>query len=122
MLDLLIPLAVAFEGDLEVDHILPLLDFRFLQTRQLPLQARTGTYAPPFEKLTELLLNRCANQKPKIAALTDAFYTLLMALDVAASLAGTQQHYHLTDGDGQVVSGGDGKLEIAAYSAFFPNG
>lgn len=55
-------------------------------------------------------------------ALTDAFYTFLMALDGAASLAGTQQQYLLTDEDGHVVSEGDGRLEAAAYSAFFPNG
>lgn len=51
-------------------------------------------------------------------ALTDAFYTLLMALDGAASLGGTQQAYHLYTEDGSIVSSGDGSLEMAAFAAF----
>lgn len=50
-------------------------------------------------------------------ALTDAFYTMLMALDGAASLGGKQQTYRVVDGNGDTVACGDGDLESAAFSA-----
>jgi hypothetical protein len=50
--------------------------------------------------------------------LTDAFYTLLMALGGAASLGGTQQSYRLCAEDGSVISNGDGRLEAAAFAVF----
>ena len=52
------------------------------------------------------------------AALTDAFYTMLLALDGAASLGDNQQTYTLRDELGNVVSAGDGALEAAAWEAF----
>ncbi len=51
-------------------------------------------------------------------ALTDAFYTILLALDGAASLGDGQQSYKLHDELGNVVSEGDGALEAAAWEAF----
>ena len=51
-------------------------------------------------------------------ALTDAFYTMLLALDGAASLGDNQQIYTLHDELGNVVSAGDGALEAAAWNAF----
>ncbi len=51
-------------------------------------------------------------------ALTDAFYTMLLALDGAASLGTTQQSYRLIGEDGMPVSEGDGSLEAAAFNAF----
>ncbi|HEX5006471.1 MAG TPA: hypothetical protein VFV70_05125 [Hyphomonadaceae bacterium] len=56
------------------------------------------------------------------AALTDGFYTLLMALDGATSLGGCQQNFKVADSEGRLVCNGDGQLEAAAYSAFFPDG
>lgn len=52
------------------------------------------------------------------AALTDVFYTMLMALDGAATLGGRQRHYRLVDDEGRTISNGDGDLEAAAYEAF----
>ena len=49
------------------------------------------------------------------AALTDAFYTILLGLDGAASLGGTQRSYRLQDEDGSIISDGSGKLEAVAY-------
>ncbi len=51
-------------------------------------------------------------------ALTDAFYTLLLGLDGAASLGGTQQSYRLQDDAGRVISNGDGALEEVAFEIF----
>ena len=51
-------------------------------------------------------------------ALTDAFYTMLLALDGAGSLGDDQQIYTLHDEFGNVVSAGDGDLEAAAWEAF----
>lgn len=50
-------------------------------------------------------------------ALTDAYYTLLLALDGAASLDGNQQDYDLRDETGSRISGA-GELEAAAYEHF----
>lgn len=50
-------------------------------------------------------------------ALSDAYYTLLLALDGAASLDGNQQYYDLRDETGSRISG-DGELEAAAYEHF----
>jgi hypothetical protein len=49
--------------------------------------------------------------------LTDAFYTLLLGLDGAASIGGLQQCFDLRDESGDKI-GGDGELEAAAYSHF----
>ena len=54
-------------------------------------------------------------------ALTDAFYTLLLALDGAASLGGEQQLYTLLDQSGNVVTAGSGSLEAAAWEAMQAN-
>ncbi|MDR3614655.1 MAG: hypothetical protein P4L53_13935 [Candidatus Obscuribacterales bacterium] len=48
-------------------------------------------------------------------ALTDAFYTLLLALDGAASIGGEQQLYKLFDKDGHELTGA---LEPLAYERF----
>ena len=48
------------------------------------------------------------------AALTDAFYTILLGLDGAASLGGTQQSYRLHDQSGTIISDGTGELEAIA--------
>lgn len=50
--------------------------------------------------------------------LTDAFYTMLLALDGSASLDGIQQRYFLRTEDGVELTG-DGKLEAAAWTAFY---
>jgi hypothetical protein len=51
-------------------------------------------------------------------AMTDAFYTMLLALDGAASLGGTQQSYRLIGENGSPISNGDGRLEAAAFAVF----
>jgi hypothetical protein len=51
-------------------------------------------------------------------ALTDAFYSMLLALDGAVSLDGEQQSYVLLDLNGEIVSDGTGDLEAYAYEAF----
>lgn len=53
------------------------------------------------------------------AALTDAFYTMLMGLSGAASFGGVQQEYRLTDEGGRPISpSGDADLEAIAYQLF----
>ncbi|WP_146600867.1 hypothetical protein [Novipirellula aureliae] len=49
--------------------------------------------------------------------LTDAMYTLLVAIDGGASLGGVQQPYDLRDQTGEAISG-DGELEAAAFEHF----
>jgi hypothetical protein len=48
--------------------------------------------------------------------LTDAFYTVLLALDGEASLGGTQMPYSLRDESGKELAGGD--LEGPAWEQF----
>jgi hypothetical protein len=48
-------------------------------------------------------------------ALTDAFYTMLLALDGEASLGGRQESYLLTDSNGNTITG---ELEAAAWQHF----
>jgi len=55
------------------------------------------------------------------AALTDAFYTLLLALDGSASLGGAQQSFLVSDENGGVIANGDGRLEAAAWNVFHEN-
>jgi hypothetical protein len=50
------------------------------------------------------------------AALTDAFYTMLVALDGCATLGADQQQYRLYAEDGQLLTD---KLEVHAYAAFY---
>ena len=52
------------------------------------------------------------------SALTDTFYTVLLALDGAASLGGIQQTYTLKDEHGNLICAGDGSLEAAAWEVF----
>ena len=64
-----------------------------------------------------------ASQRPLVmaaldAAVTDAFYTILLGLDGAASLGGTQQSYRLHDETGACLSEGNGELEAAAFETF----
>lgn len=73
------------------------------------------------ELLAEAQLSEA--QRPKVVAaleqaVTDAFYTVLLALDGAASLGGVQQSYRLLGEDGSVVSDGEGSLEAAAFEVF----
>jgi hypothetical protein len=49
-------------------------------------------------------------------ALTDAYYTVLLALDGAASLGGKQESYSLRDEKGRELTGGE--IEAAAWEAF----
>ncbi len=51
------------------------------------------------------------------SALTDAFYTMLLALDGAGALGASQQIYTLLDELGNVIASGDGSLEAAAWEA-----
>ena len=48
--------------------------------------------------------------------LTDAFYTLLLGLDGAASIGGVQSDYELRAEDGTLLTGGE--LEGAAWEHF----
>lgn len=48
--------------------------------------------------------------------LTDAFYTVLLALDGAAALGGKQVTYSLRDEDGKELTGGD--IEACAWERF----
>ena len=50
-------------------------------------------------------------------ALTDAFYTMLLAIDGSATIGGHQHQYRLVDEDGEFV-GESGDLEAAAYEQF----
>ncbi|ARS29445.1 hypothetical protein KC8_19440 [Sphingomonas sp. KC8] len=50
-------------------------------------------------------------------ALTDAFYTVLLALDGSAALGGQQQTFQLADQHGTPIASGDGRLESAAWVA-----
>ena len=48
--------------------------------------------------------------------LTDAFYTVLLAIDGEASLGGKQVRYTLLDDEGTELTGGE--IEVAAWEAF----
>ena len=50
------------------------------------------------------------------AVLTDAFYTILLGLDGAASIGGVQQDYSIIDEAGVTLTGGD--IEAHAYDLF----
>ncbi|MBE7497373.1 MAG: hypothetical protein HS117_20710 [Verrucomicrobiaceae bacterium] len=51
--------------------------------------------------------------------LRDAFYTILMGLDGAASIGGIQQGYTVSDESGNVITrSNDGELEENAFEAF----
>ena len=52
------------------------------------------------------------------AALTDAFYTVLLGLDGCAAIGGVQQSYRIEDESGAAVCKGDGSLESQAFEAF----
>ena len=80
-----------------------------------------GTSNRVAEQLTAAALTE--GQRRKVvgaldATLTDAFYTVLLVLDGASSLNGTQQAYQIADEQGNVVSSGDGKLEALAFKHF----
>jgi len=49
--------------------------------------------------------------------LTDAFYTLPVGLDGAASIGGTRQYFEICDESGNKITG-DGELEDAAFTHF----
>ena len=51
-------------------------------------------------------------------ALTDTYYTILLALDGCASLGGVQQNYLVKDANGDIVCSGDGELEASAFEYF----
>lgn len=50
-------------------------------------------------------------------ALTDAFYTLLLGLDGAASIGTAQHNYQVLDENGLVICG-EGEVEAEAYAQF----
>ena len=52
--------------------------------------------------------------------LTDTMYTLLLGLDGAASIGGSQQTYQIRDEAGNLISD-CGELEAAAYTQFHAN-
>ncbi|MBB4152701.1 hypothetical protein GGQ80_000577 [Sphingomonas jinjuensis] len=56
------------------------------------------------------------------AALSEAFYTLLRALDGSASLGGCQQAFKLNGEGGEIIADGDGRLEAAAWETFYGSG
>ena len=51
-------------------------------------------------------------------ALTDTYYTILLALDGCTSLGGVQQNYVVKDASGDTVCCGDGELEALAFEYF----
>ena len=53
-------------------------------------------------------------------ALTDAFYSILLGLDGAASIGGRQVDYQLRDEEGAVLT--DGEIEAHAWEAFQTHG
>lgn len=56
------------------------------------------------------------------AAVTDTLYSLLLALDGSAFLGGRQQSFVLSGEGGEIIANGDGRLEAAAWDAFYGNG
>ena len=72
--------------------------------------------------IAELSLDSNNNDKLKhiISTLfTDAFYTILLGLDGAASIGGEQQMYKILDEDENEISGGE--IESYAYDYFHGN-
>lgn len=67
------------------------------------------------EKLNLNLEQRQSVRAVLDAALTDTFYTILLALDGAASLGGVQERYSLRDERGTELTG---NLEGKAWHAF----
>jgi hypothetical protein len=57
--------------------------------------------------------------KPMIEeVLGDAFYTLLLGLDGAASIGGIQVDYEIKNESGELIVGGKGDLEAIAWRFF----
>lgn len=68
-------------------------------------------------------LNLAADQLPIMrdvvdGILTDAFYTLLLGLDGAASIGGVQQAYQIRDEGSNLISD-PGELEAEAWEQFY---
>jgi hypothetical protein len=74
------------------------------------------------ELINELNLNKEDNAKLKhivSTLLTDAFYTILLGLDGAASIGNQQHSYKILDEKGNEISGGE--IESYAYDYFQDN-
>ena len=92
----------------------------FVREKQALLRAyRTGTGTAVAGKIGELGL---APEKRELLSqildgvLTDAFYTILLGLEGAASIGGRQEAYRLSDAHGTVLTGG--AIEAEALRAF----
>jgi hypothetical protein len=80
------------------------------------LDAGSGAaVAKDIESLRLTTAQREAMKKILDGALTDAFYTLLLALDGAATLDGKQRRFELRVEDGALLTG---DLESPAWQAF----
>jgi hypothetical protein len=93
----------------------------FVAEKETLLQAyfTPGSETDVGEKLISLGLDEArllAVREIVDSALTDAFYTVLLAIDGAASLGDKQISYKLFDEDGTELTGGE--IEAAAWDAF----
>lgn len=99
---------------------------QFVQACKAEKDAMLGTYLDPASESTvgaliaEMQLSDAQKAKLKSVldtALSETWYTMLLALDGSTSLGDEQQMYELRDEEGNVLSG-EGELEAAAWEAF----
>ena len=100
----------------------------FVEACKREHDAMLALYTAPAETTMVARLLREADLEPAqrdkvvaalATALTDCFYTMLLALDGCASLGGVQQMYQLFDQEGVLVSECEGEdLESLAYELF----
>lgn len=104
----------------------PLTPLRLAQACKAEKDSKLDLYLDPEGETTvgdlivAMKLSKSQNVKLKQvldAALTEAWYTMLSALDGYEFLGDVKQNFELRDEDGNVLSS-EGELEIAAYKVF----
>jgi hypothetical protein len=96
----------------------------FYQEKEHLLQSYVGSRAADSSHVAQLLAQLALTpqqtaQLPQVlnAVLTDAFYTMLLRLDGAASIGSYQEQYQVADEQGNELTG-SGKIEAHAYDYF----
>jgi hypothetical protein len=96
----------------------------FYQEKEQLLQAYCAAPVSSSAHVAQLLAQLAltpqqAAQLPQVldAVVTDAFYTILLGLDGAASIGNRQEMYQLADEQGDALTG-SGEIEAYAYRYF----
>lgn len=96
----------------------------FYQEKEYLLRSYAASNATDSSQVAQLLTQLALTpqqiaQLPQVlnTVLTDAFYTILLGLDGAASIGSRQELYQLADEQGNELSG-SGEIEAHAYDYF----